>query len=174
MDFASALEQAIATSKQKAFRLAGVVTAGCLAGAAVLFFATHTVFGAIPMLVVIGVLWFLALTGTPGTRALMSLRGATPEQWLPSPSHGVVVATAEHLLGGGLARAELNRHARCRVTSVSFDEAAHALTVDLTNIVQTRDGEREELKRSVVELDRAVTPERAYAFAKHVLGLSQR
>jgi hypothetical protein len=70
--------------------------------------------------------------------------------------------------------AELNRHAGCRVTSISFDEAAHALTVDVTRIVRTRDGEREDLTRSVVALDRSVPPDRAYAFAKSVLGLSQR
>jgi len=174
MDFSTALEQAIATDRRKAFRIAGAVTAGCLALSAVLFFAAHTAFVAVPMLIVSGAFWFLAVTGTPSAKALMRLRGAQPEQWLPSPSHGVLVVTPEHLVGGGLPRAELNRHARCRVTSISFDEEAHALTVDVTNVVQTRDGEREVLKRAVVALDRSVPGERAYAFARNVLGLSQR
>lgn len=174
MDFATALEQAISTGQKTSMRLAIGATAGGIALAGLAFFVTHTVFGAIPFVVFLGVLWFIALTGTPGTKALMSLRGAQPEQWVPSPSHGVLVATAEHLVGGGLPRVELNRHARCRVASTSYDEAAHALTVDVTTIVQTRDGEREQLKRSEVKLDPSVSPERAYAFAKHVLGLSQR
>ena len=174
MDFSAALEQAIATSNQKSFRMAGAVTAGCVAVGVALFFGTHSVFGGLPMLVAIGALWFVALTGTPATKALTRLRGAQPEHWLPSPSHGVLVVSGEHLVGGGLPRAELNRHARCRVTSVSFDEEAHALTVDVTNTVQTRDGEREVLDRSVVALDRSVPAERAYALSKTVLGLSQR
>lgn len=174
MDFPTALEKAIATGGQQALTVAAAVTAGGLALAGLLFFLTHTVFGALPLAIFIGVSWFVVLTGSPGTKALISLRGATPEHWLPSSSHGVLVVTAEHLVGGGLPRTELNRHARCRVTSTSYDEAAHALTVDVTRVVQTRDGEREDLKRSTLKLDPSVTPDRAYAFARHVLELSQR
>lgn len=46
--------------------------------------------------------------------------------------------------------------------------------MDVTTIVQTEDGERQDQRRAVVKLDPAVTPDRGYAFAKHVLGLSQR
>ena len=98
----------------------------------------------------------------------------TPGQWLPSASHGIEVVTREHLLAGGMKRAELNRHAMSRVVSISFDEVAHALTVDVIRLVQTRDGEMEKPQRELVKLVPEVSPERAFGFAKHVLGLSQR
>lgn len=175
MDFAAALEKAIAAEQRQGFIRAAAVTVICAGLGAAVFIGTKMLAVLFPLVVFAAVSWFVAIAGTATTKALSRLRGAQPgEAWLPSPSHGLLVATSEVLVGGGLAPAELNRHARRRITSISYDEPAHQLTVDVTAIVQTRDGEREELDRSRVKLDSAVTPERGYAFAKHVLGLSQR
>lgn len=173
MDFATALEKAITVGKRNALGLALTISVPSILIAIVTW--NLPVDGEFPFVaLVIGVcIWPVAFAGTSGTRAMEELRGAQPEHWLPSPTHGVVVLTAEHLLAGDL-RAELNRHARRRITSVAYDDTDHSLVVALLSVRQTNDGEREDQRQISVKLDPSVPAERAFAFAKHALELSQR
>ena len=97
---------------------------------------------------------------------LTKLRGAQLPFWLESPSHGVVLLTDTHVLSGGVPPASFDRHADCRLTSTSYDEEAHAMTLDVTEIHRSNDNERESQNRSLVKLATSVTRERAHAFAR--------
>lgn len=173
MDFGTALEQSIALTKRRSFEAMML-----WAGGGIVLSALNYLMGGRIMYSVVGVVIALlsllfAFGGTAASRQLESLRGGQPEHWLPSPSHGVVVLVGDHLIAGAY-RGELNRHARERVVSVSFDEEAHALTVDLIKVVKDRDGEREEQRRTVAKIDPAISTHECFVFTKHLLELSQR
>ncbi|MBL8915847.1 MAG: hypothetical protein JNM17_34430 [Archangium sp.] len=123
------------------------------------------------VLIIVGL---VVLFQSTQTGPLGSLRGGTPEHWLPSKSHGVVAVKGDQLLGGGFS-ATLDRHSRIRVSSVSYDETAHGVLVQLISVVPDRNGgEREVHSRELVLLDASVTADRGFAFAKKMLELSER
>ena len=89
---------------------------------------------------------------------------------MASPSHGLLVLTEKHLLGGGLPPANLDRRVARRLASISFDGAARTITLDITERARrTHAVEGEPSTRSIVTLDTSVTAARALAFVLEAL-----
>jgi hypothetical protein len=172
MDFSAALERAIDLTKRRSLEAMMLWAGGALALSALNYFMGgrlwHSVVGIIAAL--LSVLY--AFGSTAATRTLESLRGSTPEHWLPSSSHGVVVLAGNVLIAGA-HKAALDRHARERIVSISFDEDSHALTIDLIKVVKHDGGEREDQRRTVAKIDPSISTHEGLAFAKRVLDLSQ-
>lgn len=173
MDFAAALEEAIALSRKRALRLAVASTVGAVVLGAVLVLALNKQAPVLLMAVLIALVWVPVLYGTPTSRTMQRLRGAAPASWLPSPSHGVVALQGDHLVAGGLPVSTLDRHAERRISSVSYDEAQHALTVFIQREINDGNGSnREATSRHAIRLAAGVSQAQAYAFAKQALGLT--
>jgi hypothetical protein len=171
MSFPESLEAGIQVARRK-WLLPGVVMLLAGIALALLLVKVHLALllpTPLPLLLLVAGAW-LVLRGHPSASELAALRGGTPSLWLPSQSHGVVVAAGELLLAGGLL-APLDQHAAKRVDSISFDEQGHAMTVD---VVAALDGEREQRSRAVVKLDASVTAQQAHDFARTVLERSSR
>lgn len=171
MSFDEALEKAIASTRRAAVRNGVLlIGAGLVVGVGIALSSPLPFYGVVFGGVLIG-LGVMNLLKQP--QELTKLRGATPATWVPSPSHGVLVVAGNRLLAAGLA-VDLDRHATYRVSSVSYDETAHALQVQTFRIVQTRDGEREVVAREFIKLERSLEATKAYALAKELLALSLR
>lgn len=170
MNFERALDAALVTERARARMKGAVAIVTGLVGAGILLVVHQPIYAVVVGLVIVGQGVFLLLSSSS---ALAKLRGGLPDFWFPSPSHGVVVVAGNRLISSGIS-VELDRHAMHRVSSVSYDEAAHALKVQTLRIVQTRDGEREEHTTEVLLLDREISQERGYALARELLALSLR
>ncbi|MBL8923320.1 MAG: hypothetical protein JNJ54_30995 [Myxococcaceae bacterium] len=109
-----------------------------------------------------------------GSDPYEQFRRKPPELWAHSPSHGLLVADQGWLLLGDASYA-FDRHAPERVTSVSYDEAAHTLIVHAVRLVQMSDGgTREAIVRELVRLDASLKPEAALALAGQLLERAAR
>lgn len=173
-DFAQALERAIALERGAVQRNA---VFGGLAGVGLgvyLYFDWSPLLAPLPVVLLL-VAAAAQFAGSKTIKGLSGLRGGEPALWLPSTSHGVLVAGDTFLVGGRIPRTSFDRHELPRVTSIAYDEEAHAITVFITRIVKDSDGDtREKLSREDVRLDTRVSPEQAFAFAKELRGRSDK
>lgn len=169
--FDAALSAAIGVQQRRKLVVGVALLSVGLVGVTVTFLVGVARFGGLGVVAAIAGLVLLVASRHEG--ALGALRGGTPEHWLPSKSHGVLLLKGDVLVSGTF-NAPLDKHGLFRVASVSYDEAAHGILVQVLRTVNTQDGEREVLTRELVLLDAAVTPERGFAFARMLLELTQR
>lgn len=141
--------------------------------------------GLMALLVVSSIEWYLALaialgatvlsylmslfrpwTSPPAAPPFEKFKTRAPELWVPSPSHGLLLVDGDWVMAGA-TWAPLDRHANDRVTSVSYDEAGHALILQTVR-AEWRDGNKvaEQHSRAVVALEAAYTAEQARALAR--------
>jgi hypothetical protein len=157
------------------------VAAGLLAGAIVLAPVSRAPLVVLPLMLSVGSLFLLPVLGGEGQGALQRLVGQPPPAfWLASPTSGVVALLDDALLAGGVGQVPFDRHARYRVASVAYDERLHELSVDVVRVTTARQrfgGEGATFDvhtRHRVALDRSVSADAAFAFAREALGRAAR
>lgn len=170
--FAAALEQAIRVQAQQRVRslaIAAVLVCALLALVAVCFIA-HLDSRVLELACVpffIGIGWVVR---NVSFGSLEHLRGAEPQHWAPSTSHGVLVVTKKEVLAGGLAPLPLDKLARSRrCAGAGYDEEKHAIIIQES--APRTDARGETVDRYVrhwVKLPSSVSPDQGLELALYI------